>query len=230
MTREQFCINIKRTYPDLVTDIIKGIDKELIGYTEEQIENLYDSFIRSPAAKYTPKSINIFIDLAVDNGIIKKSEYINFIVGKCYECGATFSKVSTGCPECKSKKIGAVQKHTTDNHFIRVKDNCWNCEKYNKLKKPQGPSCSEWGKIDNGMKKQGDICYRPVCNDCLCKECCKMAFCVSGYFDVNTIKEQKDELKEILNNFTEENPYRKALIISFGKLNEKYRTRLTTPV
>lgn len=221
MKKEEFCLNIKKTYPDIAPAIIKCInDKILFGYTEDQISQLYDLFIMSHTANFTPKSVEIFISLAEENGIYKQSDNKTFLVNRCMDCGSVFSVESKGCPECKSKKISCEERNSIDQ-IIKVKDNCWICEKHDKNNKPFGSSCSKWGEIDNGMRKPGDVCIKDVCNKCACRECC-----IQEYYTKTGNNVDKTVRSEVLELFSDKN--RKPIDLTVRKINDNYQSKRLT--
>jgi hypothetical protein len=91
-------------------------------------------------------------------GFGKKQNY----VFKCDVCGAKYSRVSKGCPKCRSMTDVYILEY--DNYpqdTIKVQEACFMCGIYSQY--AIGPVCEYYGKTPDNPT---------ICKDCQCRECC----------------------------------------------------------
>lgn len=180
MKDTDFAEDIIKRHPATPQVVVKDIRAFLNGYTEEQIETIHGLYVSSPSSRFPPKGLSDFEELAKQNGITKKSEDVTLYWWKCDVCGTAFSIKSRGCPKCQSKRFSGRYGARFPSDIVFVKDGCYRCETYLSPKKPQGPSCHEYGKLDNGVVKKGYPPQPSMCQGCRCAVCCSQEYALGG--------------------------------------------------
>jgi len=172
MTISDFVERVKTRHENTNVQVLKEIKTFLVGFTEEQLDKLNGLYSSSQESKFPPKGIYVFESIAKTNAIFKQDEKHDVLWWVCDNCGANFSFKSRGCPRCQSKRFRGELKPQYPSDFIHVQDGCYSCKIYLSGMKPQGPSCHEYGKVDNGMIKAGYPVQLSMCHGCRCALCC----------------------------------------------------------
>lgn len=177
MTEQQLVKRLKDTYRDkfpapLAIDLLKWLS----GYTNNQIDEIYEHYSRSENSKYPPTTVGQFVGLAREHGISKDDNCYYYRV--CVDCEAIMNIKTHGCLECKSRNLATIA--SKEKKIVKpAKDHCYICDIYKT--NPTGTSCNGWGEIDNHIyERTGErsISNDRRCNDCKCKFCCSEEFAV----------------------------------------------------
>lgn len=173
MTREMFTMKMKETYHNIQNGMLDGMEKELQGYSENDISLIYDTVLRD--SKFTP-NVNSVCEAIKNIGISKNSN--KKYIYECCKCSTLYAQVNSPlsayrCPSCGSFER-MVKEYTQGDKLLVMQSTCLvsskggiNCEKYNRLLKNKrepgvyGPSCKQY--------TQGNT---ESCNSCICKDCC----------------------------------------------------------
>jgi len=172
MTYSEFVVDITKRHAETPSVMLKDLERWLNGFTEDQIDLLHAKYLVSQSSKFPPKSLFDFQAIATENGIVKKSEDNKLLWWKCDRCGSQFTFKSRGCPKCGSKQFSGISGLRYTNEIIFVKDGCYVCKIYKSGFRPQGPTCAEYGKIDNGIRRPTDPPQPGMCHGCRCAVCC----------------------------------------------------------
>jgi hypothetical protein len=172
MTDSEFVIDISTRHAETPAVMLKDLEKWLNGFTEDQIGEIHSRYLISQSSKFSPRSLFDFQAIATENGITKKSDNVTLLWWKCDACGAKFSRQSRGCPKCGGKRFSGVIGIRFPTDIVFVKDGCYTCPIYNSGFRPQGPTCAEYGKIDNGIRRPGQPPQPGMCHGCRCANCC----------------------------------------------------------
>lgn len=174
MTRESFTLGIKDTYHNIKDGMLDAMEKELNGYSENDIGLIYDAVLRE--SKFTP-NVHSVCDAIKIIGISRNNN--KKFVYKCDDCQTMYAQVNDPlsayrCPLCGSHERSMAEYNNGDPVIV-MQSACLvsakgsvNCELFDKYQKDKraigiyGTTCKDYTEMN---KKE--------CQTCLCKDCCQ---------------------------------------------------------